>query len=1209
MPTSSTDDYAPANHGQLKNIAKAAVAEMDVKLPGGAGDELHNLVNGWSAPSVQTNDFAPLNIGQLKNVVRPFYDRLIAAGLANVYPWAGSTAPVGDFAIANIGQVKSMFSFQLPTSDVDGNGLPDAWKQQYFGRSGVDPAADADGDGLTNLQEYQNGSDPTDYYNGNLSTLSIYSGGDQSTIPGNFLALPVSVRVNASGSYNAPLTFTVMQGPALLAPDNSGSSTPATTINVRSTSIVADENGNQTYVANVYVYLPATAAAVSTIQATATTASQTVSVSTTAGLLDPATLSPPTNFVATALSSTSVSFSWTASNPAVPTTLQMSVDGGAHWYTIGVVGPGIQSATVTGLDSGMTATFRAYSGGIYPAGGSSTLPAPSLNELPPPLPPSPATSPAAVEFLGSPIIMGEQPAFHDFKKGHGGFLERNTIFLKETIVLTTQAKDNGGNWVFWGDTTTVSTWDPVTGIKTTQQPQVTGNGGLEDGLAGGFVVGSNTLRVINQGNGLNGVKSTYTDTLSDPYTTEMLVSYVESRVPPFQGHFSAGGDWAYLYLDPNGMAYDVYKLQYKWHVNPDLTRAVVWDEVFTPFDANGNWNPGPNDENIIHTIRTWEPGTAKDSPVYTIDPTQLNGKQNGYYEVDQIPAELMVDGNRDGEMSFDNPSVHDQDGTTAEKPYQFWINNDMDADEQDFPPSPADYVLNTLMNRRGLEDFTRLWINLKGLTHMVKTGGVQLELEWKPSGSDDWSSQDHPGIKIFKAVEADGGRRYVEEDAVADQQLALPYRLALVEVGRDTGKITLPLSAETLTALSENAPNLYFIFEGVSAGKGRLVLNLIKNGQKIGEYPPLYLDIRDIKNMYERWTVDPVANVPVEGANPLQIATISTRDLPAGQSAGFTYNVQGPERKTYIVFAHGWNLAPTDKDNFAETSYKRLWWQGYTGRFAAFQWPTTWGFDGIVDVSRPRGFDEGEFIAWRSAPALTDLLGRLNGQCPGQVYLMAHSHGNVVAGEALRLLGRGRKSINTYAACQAAVAAETYDPGTLTTFPLSFPFGTGPTTPDIYPNWLTPNRAGVARKENFFNLNDWALSSPWELDQELKPDSSVFGYSYGWYSGAGNDRFWRSSLLETTYIYLGDQTNPRDRYEIMSFAAEAQSRALGRVSGNLVGFDSSRDMPADDMWGDDPHHNEFRDRAWHSGEFYFSNMQVRNFWDQLLRTYKLKALQ
>jgi len=50
--------------------------------------------------------------------------------------------------------------FSQPT-DADGNGLPDLWEQHYFGHTGVDPNADPDGDGLSNLQEYQRHTDPT----------------------------------------------------------------------------------------------------------------------------------------------------------------------------------------------------------------------------------------------------------------------------------------------------------------------------------------------------------------------------------------------------------------------------------------------------------------------------------------------------------------------------------------------------------------------------------------------------------------------------------------------------------------------------------------------------------------------------------------------------------------------------------------------------------------------------------------------------------------------------------------------------------------------------------------------------------------------------------------------------------------------------------------------------------------------------------------
>ena len=44
--------------------------------------------------------------------------------------------------------------------DSDGNGLPDVWEILHFGNTGVVPGADADNDGLTNLREYQLGTNP-----------------------------------------------------------------------------------------------------------------------------------------------------------------------------------------------------------------------------------------------------------------------------------------------------------------------------------------------------------------------------------------------------------------------------------------------------------------------------------------------------------------------------------------------------------------------------------------------------------------------------------------------------------------------------------------------------------------------------------------------------------------------------------------------------------------------------------------------------------------------------------------------------------------------------------------------------------------------------------------------------------------------------------------------------------------------------------------
>ena len=49
---------------------------------------------------------------------------------------------------------------------VDTDALPDTWEMQYFGSLGQKPEEDFDHDGYTNQQEYQDGTDPTDNHSG-----------------------------------------------------------------------------------------------------------------------------------------------------------------------------------------------------------------------------------------------------------------------------------------------------------------------------------------------------------------------------------------------------------------------------------------------------------------------------------------------------------------------------------------------------------------------------------------------------------------------------------------------------------------------------------------------------------------------------------------------------------------------------------------------------------------------------------------------------------------------------------------------------------------------------------------------------------------------------------------------------------------------------------------------------------------------------------
>jgi hypothetical protein len=139
----------------------------------------------------------------------------------------------------------------------------------------------------------------------------------------------------------------------------------------------------------------------------------------------------------------------------------------------------------------------------------------------------------------------------------------------------------------------------------------------------------------------------------------------------------------------------------------------------------------------------------------------------------------------------------------------------------------------------------------------------------------------------------------------------------------------------------------------------------------------------------------------------------------------------------------------------------------------------------------------------------------------------------------------------------------------------------------------------------------------WEFNQLLKPDDWLPGFIWGFdgftRAGSGEDLFWRKNSLDLPAVYLaiGSQANIANRYEMMAYAAEAESRALGRVTGNFANsFAATVDLQA--IWERDLAPDSsgllFKGLIWHSGEFQFSNADQGRFWRQLLNQFGIANL-
>jgi hypothetical protein len=378
---------------------------------------------------------------------------------------------------------------------------------------------------------------------------------------------------------------------------------------------------------------------------------------------------------------------------------------------------------------------------------------------------------------------------------------------------------------------------------------------------------------------------------------------------------------------------------------------------------------------------------------------------------------LQLDVNHDGNMELDLTSP---DNTSEAVPFRFWVNNDWDYSSgapdvgSDKVPGDRDCRNSRIESQRDLEDFARLWIC--GVPSLPTSNGYQVTLSWADV------SRGHPTLRLFKSVETNGGTDYLTQPATAAAQSEINSSFSAP--GWSLGTVS-PSQAFTFEGnLFSNGVTKCLLFEGVENGYGRLILTISKNGQTIAT-TDAWLDLRDIKNMYQRVRVTP--RDPNGIPSPWTFATTFNESLASVETGGdgLDFIPAVDEERKVTVFVHGSNLSVPSAIENAETMFKRLYWQGYKGRFALFYWNTLVGtWNGAV----PAHYNYNEFRAFKYGLALKNYV---ETELPANYTknVIGHSMGNVVIASALYPRGNmPGMSCRNVIMMQAAIPASCFDP-------------------------------------------------------------------------------------------------------------------------------------------------------------------------------------
>jgi pimeloyl-ACP methyl ester carboxylesterase len=284
------------------------------------------------------------------------------------------------------------------------------------------------------------------------------------------------------------------------------------------------------------------------------------------------------------------------------------------------------------------------------------------------------------------------------------------------------------------------------------------------------------------------------------------------------------------------------------------------------------------------------------------------------------------------------------------------------------------------------------------------------------------------------------------------------------------------------------------------------------------------------------------------------------------------------EEKKAIVFVHGWSMTYDAYLSFSETMFKRLWHQGFKGRFCSFRWDPLVANEAQLYAGE---YNRSEHRAFVYGQALRQFVDSLKNDIPA-ITLVGHSMGNIVCSSALQ---QGL-TVHNYLLMEGAIPAGCYDEsggdgaGGVNGYMPFWAQENDTPTPDYhqepngnltkgYRGFLRGIRSNAIRIVNFHNVQDFALATGtkffwfeanWEKNQEdYKPDGSPTAiHAADWqylYNSNDTDLSEKGRLENVQFI----NSSPvwaltryvNDSYEMKAFIARPRSKAVGAVDASL----------------------------------------------------------